>query len=686
MIDDDIQYLGSRLAARDNPLYPHRTLTGAALHIEKSDGTEAYSLTYDRQNSATVYIGRRPGNESESRTLDQEKGRAMFRCAVVSRRHAKIAFSDSGNVYIIDLGSHHGTHVRKPGETSSKMLERDLPTALSDGDIVTFGKTVGRNEEVVRPIVARVQLIHGSPSTSPIKPLVVPDSPSVANRSHTGRYGLRSPSSSSLDEPYDGQSDCYSSVEEIFPPSPASAPIPDPPQEEPKPEFYFGRAIEAIKRLLPPSVPLAASSSNIPERSVSPRLNEQSPYNSHSPSPVPEKLPSPSGLLTIQLSPSLPRFFPEAKSFNFTSECLSLPPLHLNPWDASRSESPMELASSSASVPDMEPPAIDQGDFCIPSNSIVEDGGDHLTMDLYPDHQLEEQHENEADAADGIPIPPWHLSFNKGKEKEKEKEANKESEPIDTSLFVTKSEYEDLKTKYAKLQDEIGNLQTQRRKYKAKFNSNVHTVTDKFLELEDKMNDMGTQCTLFMDQIESVTYGDVPDLQTRIDDLLDEHDAEQMEVGRLRTRLVDCEEKVMRKEEKMRENIEEVKEGRERVYEHLDTLRGLVEEMKTLRNTTEREVKEEVETLRQIRKAILEEANATDYISVKRKRSAEDDGEQDVTEIDATSATLNESCSSRLSDRSPRHKRPRRVTSILAQTATAVTMGAVATWAALAFY
>jgi regulator of replication initiation timing len=130
-----------------------------------------------------------------------------------------------------------------------------------------------------------------------------------------------------------------------------------------------------------------------------------------------------------------------------------------------------------------------------------------------------------------------------------------------------------------------------------------------------------------MDQIENVTYRDVPDLQTRIDDLLDEHDAEQMEVGRLRMRLVDCEEKMVRKETEMTDKVEAIKEGKEKVQGYLDTLRGFVEgkshqcslgplclfaypwvtEMKTLRNTTEREVKEEVETLRQIRKMILEE-------------------------------------------------------------------------------
>jgi hypothetical protein len=123
--------------------------------------------------------------------------------------------------------------------------------------------------------------------------------------------------------------------------------------------------------------------------------------------------------------------------------------------------------------------------------------------------------------------------------------------------------------------------------------------------------------------------------------------------------------------------------------------------MKTLRNTAEREVQEEVETLRQIRKTILEEvrscfffidppssfhkqATATVYTPLKRKRSIEDDGTQDADIVDTT--VNEESRSSHLSGRPPRHKRPRRFVSIVVQTATALTMGAVATWAALAFY
>lgn len=310
------------------------------------------------------------------------------------------------------------------------MLERDVPAALSDGDIVTFGKTVGRNEEVVRPVVARVQLIYGS---APIKPLVVPDSPSLANKSHTGRYGLRSPSSSSSDEAYNGQSDAYSDVEAETPPPPPATSAP-----EPKPESHFGRAIEVLKRFLPPSAPPAPSSSHASVRSGSPRLDEQSPYNSHSPSPVPGALPSP---------PSLPHLVTEVESITSPQECFNLPPLHLNPPDVLRSESPMELASSS-SPPVHETHIISACDwtYCFPAISLVENVGDPLLLESSPDRHLGEEHESATDAADDIPAPPWCSSPNKGKE------ADKEPQAIDISLFVTKSEYEDLKAKYIMLQ------------------------------------------------------------------------------------------------------------------------------------------------------------------------------------------------------------------------------------------
>lgn len=116
---DEIQFLGSRPAQRQTSDHPVRSaqrpvtgegchpcvgirsdsyLVGIALHVEKSGSNDAYGMMFRRTNTSVVHIGRRPGTEIECRSQDNELGKAMFRCAVVSRKHAKIAFSDSGNV------------------------------------------------------------------------------------------------------------------------------------------------------------------------------------------------------------------------------------------------------------------------------------------------------------------------------------------------------------------------------------------------------------------------------------------------------------------------------------------------------------------------------------------------------------------------------------------------------------
>lgn len=113
MLDDDIQYMGTRAATSDSPFLGQKTLSGGTsqsklqastdllipgivLHIEKSPTDTAYDLIYRRTNTNVVEIGRRPGTEAERR--QGHSVGAMFRCAVVSRKHAKIAFSDSGHV------------------------------------------------------------------------------------------------------------------------------------------------------------------------------------------------------------------------------------------------------------------------------------------------------------------------------------------------------------------------------------------------------------------------------------------------------------------------------------------------------------------------------------------------------------------------------------------------------------
>ena len=65
-----------------------------------------------------------------------------------------------------------------------------------------------------------------------------------------------------------------------------------------------------------------------------------------------------------------------------------------------------------------------------------------------------------------------------------------------------------------------------------------------------------------------------------------------------------------------------------------------------------------------------------------------DDDEEDIVVVPLTKAEFLESgtrTNNRQLDGSPPRKRTRRIASVLAQTATAVTIGAVVTWSALAF-
>lgn len=132
-------------------------------------------------------------------------------------------------MYISDLASHHGTHILRPGETVAKMIPAERPTVLADGDTITFGKPVGKDESLVRPVTARVSLLFSIPSSSSTSnPSTEPVTPPAATSAaaHTGssgRYGIYTPvmtsDSSSEDE-----------IEEIPPlrriPSVPPAPLP----------------------------------------------------------------------------------------------------------------------------------------------------------------------------------------------------------------------------------------------------------------------------------------------------------------------------------------------------------------------------------------------------------------------------------------------------------------------------
>ncbi len=126
-------------------------------------------------------------------------------------------------VYIVDLHSHHGTHLLRRDETVSRLIVADVPIALQDGDTLTFGKAVGKEPLCVSPVTANVMLIYDTEAVqSPqiLQPVIsLVDSPTLPatpikgkevetpKTPNAGRYGLFGPQSSPSLQSSPGSSD-----------------------------------------------------------------------------------------------------------------------------------------------------------------------------------------------------------------------------------------------------------------------------------------------------------------------------------------------------------------------------------------------------------------------------------------------------------------------------------------------
>ena len=238
-MDDDVQYLGTRLAAPepladpcDSEAYTpvtgmsflsshpvlaaHSSSAGITLHVENCGEKAAYNLTFYRAHTGYVNIGRKSGSDDRSMRRENDDHNAVFTCQVVSAKHAKLVLSDSGQVralstmyasansrvassrqvYIVDLHSRHGTHLLRSGEAVPRMLQAEVETPLAHGDVLTFGKVVGAGSYHVSPVTARVELLTSNPpSQSPADRALTPFNPpspvfSRSRRLSSGRYGL----------------------------------------------------------------------------------------------------------------------------------------------------------------------------------------------------------------------------------------------------------------------------------------------------------------------------------------------------------------------------------------------------------------------------------------------------------------------------------------------------------------
>jgi hypothetical protein len=81
-------------------------LLGIVLHVEPNGGQPSCDLTFHRVQTSAVTIGRKSSSDHKLGQGDDGSGNVGFACQVVSGRHAKLAFSDSGYVNIfIDISS-----------------------------------------------------------------------------------------------------------------------------------------------------------------------------------------------------------------------------------------------------------------------------------------------------------------------------------------------------------------------------------------------------------------------------------------------------------------------------------------------------------------------------------------------------------------------------------------------------
>ncbi|KIM44075.1 hypothetical protein M413DRAFT_25557 [Hebeloma cylindrosporum] len=689
MLDDDIVFLGS---TSHPPAV--RPVTGIVLHVEKRGNVDGFSLTFRKANTTVVHIGRRSGFEVDKRSKDQEQSNAMFRCAVVSRKHAKIAFSDIGQAYLIDTGSHHGTHIRKPGDKFAKMLKSESPHLLGDGDIVTFGKPVGKGDECVFPVVARIELCYpGQPGTS-FKPLVVP-SPSSSEKSSgksvSGRYGVKTSPASSSDESYSSNSGIYSDIEEISPPPSGSKPPAS--QHD---SSSLGHAINVFKRLLP--------------------LPPVSHSNSGS-----KRLPSVSEIVERPLSRvSSFLFGPDSHSLD---PALSLPPvsrrsspvgLGTSPHDnddslgGRRSNSPMDLAS-----PSPTPRVIVYNPLPIPPVPSHELNPPFLTSPPPFD----------ANSLDILNSPEGSTSGRKTPVPEDQPaEAQPPSGPPPAApLLDNSAQLRNIEETLERLQSEVNKLQIHKRKYKARFNSNVHVVTEKLAEFDDRLAEVNAEYTILFDQVDSMHHVDIPDMQEQLNGLQDRMDD-------FPSPFSTPEPAPRTKTPAPAPDLSE----REDVKASIQALHALVEEMRTLRDTAQQEIDEQVVAIKAMRaneaaamiarnlsRTEAAEASQTPVLtSLKRKRDDTDENGDEVVEAQAEAgggANVTEENPERSGaaandvmmmmmdgmaapipitdvglaiqkpESPPPRKRARRFVRAMAQTATAVTIGAVVTWSALAF-
>jgi hypothetical protein len=80
-----------------------RSMSGIILHVEPNGGQPACSMSFYRAQTSAVTIGRKSSSDHKFGQGRDSSGNVGFPCQVVSGKHAKLAFSDSGYVSIFTM-------------------------------------------------------------------------------------------------------------------------------------------------------------------------------------------------------------------------------------------------------------------------------------------------------------------------------------------------------------------------------------------------------------------------------------------------------------------------------------------------------------------------------------------------------------------------------------------------------
>jgi hypothetical protein len=540
-----------------------------------------------------------------------------------------MAFSDSGFVYLIDLGSRHGTHILHPGDIVSRMLDPEVATMLGDGDIVTFGKTVGKGSYIVPPVTARVELLFDNPehnritstAAAPRTPVAAPE---MSRRPSSGRYGLFVPSSltspegssHSSDDDSSSKYDHDSDIEEIAPPT-----------------SYPERESHSVFALSLPALP---------------NLRSLAETNF---------------------------FGPDFDDFSFGSSLdgVRLPAID-RPSEQSRSHSPMELSSPTPTPvgawpsPSTSSPSVEhekeacskhvvegsssgeekqavEGNVQVPQPRFSDLGSPHSptgaeSMGLgHGDLGIPSSHRLSHDGSRS-PSPPSEFDL-QGREKTND----------------TQDRIVELNATIIRMQREIADAITKCGPYQPPIDDSARG--DELLDLRDRVAEAESLSFCLDDRLDA-TEDDVFSLREHVTKLQEQADA-------LKPALRDG----------TNEALAEVKAG-------VAALNTLVSDMRTLHENMEKQMSIKLASVEAARSAFAAATSeAQTMTSLKRKRSETEAEEQFPTSFGTVAVQATGTTNDGMER--PRCKRAKRIVSTVMHTATAMTIGAVATWSALAF-